>query len=87
MPKVTCTCGYIHNLSPIPDDGWIIIKDAAFETMLLNEQASRAGDDIAAGRASSARGRMYECLERGRLMLSRPGDRCSHFEVFKPETD
>jgi hypothetical protein len=87
MPKVTCTCGYIHNLSPIPDDGWIIIKDAAYETMLLDELESREGDDIAAARASSARGRMYECPECGRLMLSRPGDRCTRFEVFKPESD
>ncbi|GIL31033.1 hypothetical protein NUM_62870 [Actinocatenispora comari] len=27
MPKLACRCGYVHNLSPIPDDGLQVLPD------------------------------------------------------------
>ena len=27
MPKLVCPCGFVHNLSLVPDDGWITIRD------------------------------------------------------------
>ena len=31
MPKLLCPCGFIHDLSPIPDDGWITIRNRNYE--------------------------------------------------------
>ena len=27
MPKLTCLCGFVHNLSPIPDEGYHTIRE------------------------------------------------------------
>lgn len=27
MPKLPCRCGYVHNLSPIPDDGFQVFPE------------------------------------------------------------
>jgi len=29
MPKFPCRCGYVHDLSPIPDDGFQVLPDWA----------------------------------------------------------
>lgn len=42
MPKLPCICGYVHNLSPIPDDGWVLVKDTDYEELLEVEARRRA---------------------------------------------
>ncbi|GIP53603.1 hypothetical protein [Paenibacillus vini] len=38
MPKLVCACGnYIHNLSAIPDDGFIIVHDREYEDLIETE--------------------------------------------------
>jgi hypothetical protein len=27
VPKLVCPCGFVHDLSPIPDDGWVTVRD------------------------------------------------------------
>jgi hypothetical protein len=34
MPKLACRCGYVHNLSPIPDDGFQVLPDWATDKLL-----------------------------------------------------
>jgi hypothetical protein len=34
MPKISCVCGYVHNLSPIPDEGYVVIKDKEYEKLI-----------------------------------------------------
>lgn len=34
MPKLICRCGFIHNLSNIPDDGFLVIRDKDYEPLL-----------------------------------------------------
>jgi hypothetical protein len=85
MPKVTCPCGFVHNLSPIPDDGWITVRDKEYDLLIADHIARQAGDKEAERRIWRYWGRLYECPECGRLMWSRPGDHCEKFEVFRPE--
>ena len=47
MPKLACPCGYVHNLSPIPDAGWIIVRDADCEALIAAEVRSETCGDNA----------------------------------------
>jgi hypothetical protein len=87
MPKVTCPCGYVHDLLPIPDEGWLIVRDRDYEALIDSELASAAGDRVGDSRRIDLWGRLYECPECGRLMWSLPGDRCTNFRVFPPEPE
>jgi hypothetical protein len=84
MPKLVCPCGYVHNLSPIPNDGWVTIRDREFEQTVENdrivdelvdtilEQADDSEDWRRYGAAFwagvRARRLLFECPECGRLM-------------------
>jgi hypothetical protein len=85
MPKVQCPCGFLHNLTPCPDDGWVTIRDREYESLLDDEMAAATGDKEALLRNIDRRGRLYECPECGRIMWSKPGDRCGTFSIFRPE--
>ena len=37
MSKLLCPCGFIHNLSAIPDDGWVTISDKKYEEVIEAE--------------------------------------------------
>ena len=38
MPvKLACKCGYVHNLSPIPDEGWVTVLDKDYEQLIEAE--------------------------------------------------
>jgi len=90
MPKLLCLCGYVHDLSPIPDGGWLTVRDADYEALTAAEllaatnttEASKQGEP----ETSFVRftGWLYECPTCGRLMWRRPGD--AEFRSFKPET-
>lgn len=96
MPKLACPCGFIHDLSPIPDDGWRAIRDKDMEAYIQNERAYAEGFNApvesAEREASSAGGRelirmstlLYECQKCGRIMWrkTRGGD----FQIYAPET-
>ena len=85
MPKLACPCGFVHNLSPIPDDGWRVVRDRDYETLIDAEVASAAVDRERGTQRIDLWGRLYECPECGRLMWSAPGDRCTNFRVYRPE--
>jgi hypothetical protein len=97
MPKLVCPCGYIHNLSLVPDAGWVAVLDRDFEPMLAasarQQQISSA--EIPANNqpdfsewqrcrsiVTAAISRFYECPRCGRLMWQRPGD--THVTVYSP---
>jgi hypothetical protein len=99
VPKLPCPCGYIHNLSPIPDAGWRTIPDRRYEEFVA---ATVALEQIGAGgppppdhprraefRAArqvvvSCLGLLYCCSECGRILWKREGS--EYWEVFAPET-
>src|SRR4051795_9762675 len=57
MPKLGCPCGFVHDLTPIPDAGWVTTRDVDME-----EPEDRR-----------PRGLLYECPQCGRIMWRKPG--------------
>lgn len=89
MPKLACPCGFVHNLSPIPDDGWLTIPDRAYEP-LVQAEASGGGFDANMDTAADkiyqdSVGRLYECPQCARLMWVKPNE--SVFRIFEPMKD
>jgi hypothetical protein len=86
MPKALCVCGYVHELSAIPDEGWVLVRDRDYERLLeaeiarLELRTAKPGtpewDALMAADATveSATQRMYECPECGRLLWLRTHD-------------
>jgi hypothetical protein len=81
MPKLACRCGYVHNLSPIPDEGWITVRDKDMESMLEAEVKSR--QDPEQDQVATFWGRLYECPNCNRIMWEKPGD--ESFTVYRRE--
>ena len=95
MPKLCCRCGYIHDLSPIPDAGWVTVRDAEYEALLAAEaerdalsasstpapaEAFSTGDR----RVSDLTGLLYDCPQCGRLLWRRPGE--EEYRSYGPES-
>jgi hypothetical protein len=78
MPKLACRCGYVHNLSPIPDDGWVTVLDRDFESVLEAESESGKAPDV-----SNLLGSLYECPSCNRVMWEKPGEKV--FRVYRRE--
>ncbi len=78
MPKLSCPCGYIHDLSPIPDNGWRTIRDHDFESVIADEiqlaEISDFDDKDYKQRGkliqniNGASGLLYLCPKCGRIM-------------------
>ena len=85
MPKVRCPCGFLHDLSRIPDDGWLTVRDRDHDALAPEDSAAAEGRLSAWRELLRCSGRLYECPECGCLMWSAPGDRCSNFKVYRPE--
>lgn len=99
MPKLVCPCGYVHDLSPIPDDGWTTIRDQNYEGVisaweLLNEisggsQVPRDNHprikeyDRAMRTTVDSCGRLYQCPECKRVMWQKAGE--ESYVVLSPE--
>jgi hypothetical protein len=94
MSKLPCRCGYFHDLAPIPDAGWLTVRDADYDRLLdaelaRDELAARPGGtdtaDFAAAELSVARltGLLYECPRCGSLMWKPPG--APDFRFYSPE--
>src|SRR5262245_60339283 len=56
MPKLGCPCGFVHDLTAIPDAGWITTPDA----------------DMGGPEDRKRRGLLYECPQCGRIMWRKP---------------
>jgi DNA-directed RNA polymerase subunit RPC12/RpoP len=97
MPKLACPCGYIHNLSGIPDDGWRAIRDRDLEDYLeqyrLYSDGFNASQDSPEKEASNIGGRetvrmqtlLYECPQCGRIMWRKGRD--EEFHIYLPESE
>jgi hypothetical protein len=85
MPKLGCPCGFVHDLSPIPDDGWVTVRDRDYEALVKVEVAMHAGNREGICQSVELTGRLYECPKCGRVMWQRSGE--ERFAVFHPEPD
>jgi hypothetical protein len=97
MPKLACPCGFVHNLTPIPDDGWLAIRDRDLDAYIRHNHAYSAGFDAPPGspeREASDRGcretirmatALYECPQCGRIMWEKEAG--AKFHVYLPEDE
>ena len=60
MPKLPCPCGYVHDLSPIPDAGWLTVSDRDYDRLV---ELHNDRDTLSA----AIWGRLYGCPKCGRL--------------------
>jgi hypothetical protein len=77
VPKLRCRCGYVHDLSPIPDDGFRVIRDCDYESLVETELESaridpgspgaRAREVALSNEILSRYTHLYECPTCGRL--------------------
>ena len=95
MPKFSCPCGFVHNLSPCPHAGWVTVLDQQFETLveleIARHQSGPTTPPINQYRAASKQavdllGHLYECPDCGRLMWCKPGpEKWSNVRIYVPE--
>jgi hypothetical protein len=97
MPKLACPCGFVHNLSGIPDDGWRAIRDKDMEAYSQHERAYSEGFNAPEGsperETSDIGGRetlrmqtlLYECPQCGRIMWRK--ERGEAFHIYLPEDE
>ena len=98
MPKLRCPCGFVHNLSPIPDDGWHTIADRMYEEvieaerriheisgsgLLTNDDPLTSERNRMIGVVLENTGLLYECPECGRVMWQKA--RQDDYRVFRPD--
>ena len=81
MPKLSCRCGYVHNLSPIPDDGFQVLPDWATDKLLYTLETKPEGWEIGELRRT-ALSRLYACPNCEAIMWDRAGDR--HYKTYVP---
>jgi hypothetical protein len=93
MLQLPCPCGLVHDLSVVPDDGWITVRDACYVSLLDAESVlaeSAVDEEDEEWRAEADRafvdltGRLYECPRCGRVMWQRDGE--DEYRVFVPDT-
>ena len=89
MPKLGCVCGFVHNLSPIPDDGWVAVRDRDNEKLVAAWVAlSTEKDSVAETRQqhyatiADSTVRLYECPKCG--VLAWWTDREQRVRFFAP---
>jgi hypothetical protein len=96
MPKLACPCGFVHDLSSIPDDGWRVIRDKEFDSYF--EQLHIFADGFNAQLEAPAReasdrafqhgptvGLLYDCPKCGRIIWrQRPDSEWKIYGLEKP---
>lgn len=89
MPKLCCPCGHVQDLSPIPDSGWLVVRDSDYESLVDAEVTAATDASLAQQRGEPestfvrVTGWLYACPRCERIMWRRPGE--SVFRVFALE--
>lgn len=73
MPKLLCRCGYVHDLSPMPDDGFQVLPDWATDRLLYRSDTRPEEWEIAELR-QAALSRLYVCPNCEAIMWDRARD-------------
>ena len=61
MPKLTCPCGYVHDLSPIPDEGWLTMRDCDYADAYPQPGGTAPDPSDVMSRLMKLCGLLYEC--------------------------
>lgn len=86
MLKLACPCGFVHNLSPVPDAGFLTIPNRIYESLLeadvhrdvTNETTYSAADKIWEEHV----GLMYQCPRCERLMWMKANE--DTYQIYEP---
>ncbi len=81
MPKLPCRCGYVHNLSPIPDDGFQVLPDWATSKLLYTLETKPEDWEIDELRRT-ALSRLYACPNCEAIMWDGAGD--GRYKTYVP---
>lgn len=81
MPKLPCRCGYVHNLSQIPDDGFQVFPDWATDKLLYTRD-TRPEDWEVAELRRTALARLYSCPNCEAVMWNRAMD--GQYRIYVP---
>jgi hypothetical protein len=84
MPQLTCLCGYVHNLTPFPDEGYKTIRDRNHDAHFEDIRQAMGGAKDKILPVLDLWGHLYECPECGRLAWTR--DHGETFQFFAPES-
>ncbi|MBB5776595.1 hypothetical protein [Nonomuraea jabiensis] len=82
MPKLVCPCGYVHDLSPIPDAGYVTFLDELSDA-ILHPGAEELDSDERMGLLIFKTGLLYECPDCGRVMWRKDYD--ATFRIYMPD--
>jgi hypothetical protein len=83
MPKLRCPCGFVHDLSPIPDDGWLTILTREFDAMIPDTKSASVDGVLLWRELLQRSGLLYECPKCGRIMWEKPGAKL--FSIYRRE--
>jgi hypothetical protein len=83
MPKLCCTCGFVHNLSSIPDDGWLTIRDRDQDELTPDDSTSPDQRIERWHELYRRSGLLYECPQCGRVMWKKRGE--TVFAIYRRE--
>ena len=74
MPKLECPCGFVHDLTPCPDDGWYTVRESDLDSIV--PLASAPADECAKSwtKFYQHAGKLYECPKCGRIMWMKAGE-------------
>ena len=84
MPKFRCRCGFVHSLSPIPDDGWVAVRDHDYEELVAAEVGAvqdQANRDASLNVVVRLTTRLYQCPDCGALAWFQDEDGRAKFFV------
>jgi hypothetical protein len=81
MPKLPCRCGYVHDRTPIPDDGFQVLPDWATDKLLYTQETRPERWEVEELR-QTALSRLYLCPNCETIMWDRAGD--GHFHMYQP---
>jgi hypothetical protein len=99
LPKLVCPCGYVHDLSPIPDAGYVLVKDTDYEALIEAETTRiRLSEELRHDPRNQALldeqtscdrvvfqmiRRLYDCPQCGRLIRLESDE----YRTYVPESD
>lgn len=81
MPKLGCRCGYVHDLSPIPDEGFRVLPDWATDRLLYTLETKPEDWEIDELRRAALT-RLYVCPNCEAIMWDRAGG--GEYESYVP---
>ncbi|SNT41013.1 hypothetical protein SAMN05421812_105387 [Asanoa hainanensis] len=73
MPNLPCRCRYVHDLSPIPDDGFQVLPDWATGKLLFTDAATTDEWELQQVR-TAALTRLYSCPNCEAVMWDKAGN-------------